>query len=269
MEAFADPSIKGIFSIIGGNDSVRLEPFVDLNVLQANPKVFMGYSDTTASHFLCLKAGLSSFCGPSILAEFAENVECFAYTIESVRRTLFSSTPLGVIEPERERWTGQGLAWDRPGNAKMKRKTFSPLGPQLLQGEGVVEGSLLGGCIEVLEMLRATPLWPAPEVWDGSVLFLEVSEENPPVDFFRRWIRGYASMGVLQRVKAVLFGRPMCLPDSPMMRGYDLVLQEVVHDECGLVDLPLVTQLDFGHSDPKFVLPIGQRVVSDCVKRQL
>ena len=64
MEAFADPTIKGIFATIGGEDSIRLLPFVNLDTIRDNPKIFMGYSDTTISHLMCYKAGLVSFYGP-------------------------------------------------------------------------------------------------------------------------------------------------------------------------------------------------------------
>jgi muramoyltetrapeptide carboxypeptidase LdcA involved in peptidoglycan recycling len=73
MEAFLDPSIKAIISTIGGDDSIRLMPFVDLNIIGNNPKIFMGYSDTTVTHFMCLKAGLSSFYDPAVMNGFAEN----------------------------------------------------------------------------------------------------------------------------------------------------------------------------------------------------
>lgn len=46
MQAFSDSRIKGIFSCIGGDDSIRLLPFIDFDVIAANPKVFLGYSDT-------------------------------------------------------------------------------------------------------------------------------------------------------------------------------------------------------------------------------
>jgi muramoyltetrapeptide carboxypeptidase LdcA involved in peptidoglycan recycling len=41
MEVFADPSIKGIVSTIGGDDSIRILPFLDLSVIRENPKVFL------------------------------------------------------------------------------------------------------------------------------------------------------------------------------------------------------------------------------------
>src|SRR4051794_24882965 len=77
MQAFADPTIKAIISMIGGEDSVRILPYIDLDVIRTHPKIFMGYSDTTVTHFACWKAGLSSFYGPSFMAGFAENAGMF------------------------------------------------------------------------------------------------------------------------------------------------------------------------------------------------
>lgn len=87
MNAFLDESIKGIISCIGGNDSIRMLPYIDFNIIRENPKVFIGYSDTTISHFICLKAGLSSIYGPSVLMDFAENVKMPDYTISSIKKT--------------------------------------------------------------------------------------------------------------------------------------------------------------------------------------
>ena len=75
MQAFSDPSIAGIVSTIGGDDSIRLLPHLDLDALRQNPKIFIGFSDTTALHFACITAGLRSFYGPSLMAGFAENAQ--------------------------------------------------------------------------------------------------------------------------------------------------------------------------------------------------
>ncbi len=122
MQAFADPSIKGIFSTIGGNDSIRLLPFMDLSLIRDNPKIFMGYSDTTISHLICYKAGLVSFYGPSIMAEFAENGGLFPYMVESLRKTLFSSDVIGEVKPSTEGWTVELLDWADPANQQRRRK---------------------------------------------------------------------------------------------------------------------------------------------------
>ena len=101
MDAFINPEIKAIFSCIGGEESVRMLPWIDFDVIRQNPKPFVGYSDSTITHLICLKAGLSSFYGPSLLAELAENVRIFDYTARWLQRALFEPEPLGRIDPRR------------------------------------------------------------------------------------------------------------------------------------------------------------------------
>ena len=54
MDAFRDDSIRAVISSIGGDDTVRLLPYVDFDVLRNNPKIFTGFSDTTTNHFMLL-----------------------------------------------------------------------------------------------------------------------------------------------------------------------------------------------------------------------
>lgn len=67
MDAFKDDSIKAIICAIGGNDTYKLLPYIDYEVIRNNPKIFMGYSDTTVNHLMMNKAGLVSFYGPTIM----------------------------------------------------------------------------------------------------------------------------------------------------------------------------------------------------------
>lgn len=110
MSAFSDTSIKGIFSCIGGEESIRMLPYIDFNIIRNNPKIFIGYSDTTVSHFICLKGNLSSFYGVSILAELAENIEIFDYTTHWLKKVLFETSPIGLI-PATNEWTGERIEW--------------------------------------------------------------------------------------------------------------------------------------------------------------
>src|SRR5690625_4109367 len=176
MTAFADEDIKGIFANIGGEDSIRLLPFIDFNVIHNNPKIFIGYSDVTISHLFCLKAGLSSFYGPTILTDFAENVQMDDYTVEMAKRTFFSNAPIGEIQPAAE-WTSEILPWEEQ-NKDTKRSRQKNKGYELLQGDGVVRGRLIGGCIEVLEFAKETELWPDDWQWEDNILFFETLEEK-------------------------------------------------------------------------------------------
>ncbi|MCB9988575.1 MAG: LD-carboxypeptidase [Rhodospirillales bacterium] len=263
MQAFSDFSINGIIATIGGEDSVRLIPWLDFGVIRNNPKIFMGYSDTTNAHLACVKAGLTSFYGPSIMAGFAENGGLFPYMEEAVRKTLFSSDPVGDI-PQADGWTVEFLDWANPDNQAIKRNMSSPLGRRVLQGTGTVQGHLMGGCLDVFPMVVGTELWPDKELWQGAILFLETSEEAPPVESVKRWLRNLGAQGIFDAVNGVILGRPGGpVPVDELMR-YDAILQKVVAEEFCQPDLPLMTQMDFGHTDPMFVLPYGVQAEIDC-----
>jgi len=268
MQAFSDPSIKGIITSIGGDDSIRLLPYIDLNVIRDNPKVFMGYSDTTISHLICFKAGLVTFYGPTIMAGFGENGGLFPYMTNSVQKTLFQSAPIGIIEPNTDGWTVERLEWGEPANQEKKRTLNPCTGWKYLQGKGTHQGHLLGGCIEVLDWLRGTELWPNNEQWQDAILFLETSEEAPPPANVKYMLRAFAVLGVFKNLLGIIFGRPGGEFPIERFEEYDQVILQVVRDEEKLEDLPIITNMDFGHTDPMFVLPYGVTAEIDCEKKK-
>ncbi|KAB2334895.1 LD-carboxypeptidase [Cytobacillus depressus] len=261
MTAFKDERIKGIFANIGGEDSIRLLPYIDFDVIRENPKIFMGYSDVSVSHLFCHKAGISSFYGPAILTDFAENVEMDPYTIEMVNRTLFSNEIIGDIQPAKE-WTSEHLEWLEEN--KNKRRTMQRnLGYEVLQGSGVVQGHLIGGNIEVLEFAKGTELWPDKKYWNGSILFFETSEEKPDPNFIKYWLRNYAVQGILQKANGIIFGKPQ---DEKYYDEYKVEIRKVMK-EFQLEDLPILYNLNFGHTEPKFILPYGATAEINCDKK--
>lgn len=261
MRAFFDSSIKGIISTIGGDDSIRLLPFIDLSIIRNNPKIFLGYSDTTISHLVCHKAGLTSFYGPSVMVEFAENGGMFPYVIQSLRKTLFSSKVIGDVNPEIDGWTVERLDWADPANQQVKRKLNPSTGWRFLQGHGIHRGHLMGGCLEVLDWARGTAIFPAN--WQDAILFLETSEEAPPPETVKRTLRAFAALHILSKLSGILFGRPGGEVPVEKFREYDKAILQVVNEEEGLTDLPIITQMDFGHTSPVFVLPYGVQAEID------
>ncbi|HLR51980.1 MAG TPA: S66 peptidase family protein [Candidatus Avamphibacillus sp.] len=258
MMAFSDKSIKAIIANIGGSESIRLLPYIDFEVIRENPKIFMGYSDTTISHLFCHKAGLSSFYGPAIMVDFAENVEMDPYTIEMVNRTLFSSEVIGKIEPA-SRWTSERLEWDVE-NKHTRRRMQENQGYEVLQGSGVVQGRLIGGCIGVLEFAKGTMIWPDSSYWKDSILFFETSEEKPEPEQITRWLRNYAAQGILHQANGIIFAKPQ---DEAFYDEYKTAIKTVTK-EYQLEDLPILYNLNFGHTEPKMILPYGALAEIDC-----
>lgn len=268
MAAFADPDIAGIVASIGGDDSIRLIPHLDLEVLRRNPKVFIGFSDTTSLHLACHAAGLTSFYGPSLMAGFAENGGMHRFTADGVRKALFEVEPIGLVAPNEEGWTAERLEWGDPALQAQPRKLHPADPPRMLQGSGTASGRLLGGCAEVLEMAKGTVWWPPLAAWDGAILFYETSEEAPAPGYIRYWLRNFAAQGILQNLSGILLARP----DPGNDESYRARLEEAVVEtlaEAGVAELPVLSGLDFGHTQPMLTLPCGAMARIDCADASL
>jgi muramoyltetrapeptide carboxypeptidase LdcA involved in peptidoglycan recycling len=202
------------------------------------------------------------------MAGFGENGGLFRYMVESVRRALFSPAPIGEVAPNTEGWAVEPLDWADPENQSRRRTLHPCTGWRFLQGEGVHRGHLIGGCFEVLDWLRGTRSWPADDLWQDAILFLETSEEAPPSSLVQRGLRSYAAMGLLERLSGILVGRPGGEVPPEQFEEYDEAVLQVVVAEEGLLDLPIVSGMDFGHTDPMFVLPYGVQAQIDCGARR-
>jgi len=208
MAAFKDPLVKAIITMIGGDDTIRLLPYICFDTIRNNPKIFMGYSDTTANHFMMYKAGLVSFYGPCIMCEFAENVAMHDYTKHYIMSMLFDPQAKLSITPS-PKWTGQHLDWADAGNNNIARDMApNPRGHELLQGEGIARGRLLGGCLDVLPMIIGTEIWPAISQWQDAILFLETSEECPRPADVKYLLRNLAAQGIISRLAGIIVGKP-------------------------------------------------------------
>jgi len=261
MDAFSDSSVKAIISNIGGEDSIRTLPFIDLNIIKNNPKIFLGFSDSTITHAACYKAGLSSFYGTSVLGGFAENGGMHTYQIDDLKRTLFSTKPVGQILPNDQGWTSERLEWTNVDLQNTKRHLTQSKGWNFLQGKGKIQGRLIGGCIEVLEFLKGTEFWYDKADWQDAILFIETSEDMPPPDYFRWWLRNYAAQGIFHQLKGIIMGRPY---NNKYVDEYNRELIKVVREEEGLISLAIITEMDFGHTCPTFTIPYGVMAEIDC-----
>lgn len=269
IEALEDKSVKGMICSIGGEDSIRVNQFINPEIIKRHPKMFMGYSDATTTHLWMYKAGLVSFYGPTIMAGFAENHSMPAYMKEYVYKNVFSSQVIGKIQPNQEGWTTEFLDWAVESNQNIQRRLQPSVGPLTLQGTGKFKGHLIGGCVEVLEMLRGTEYWPEPSEFDGAILFLETAESEFLPMYFARAMRSYGVMGILDRISGIIMGRPGGNLPVEKFAEFHRTLQKIVREEFNLPNLPLIVNMDFGHTDPMFTLPYGLLAEADCGNHEI
>lgn len=169
--AFADENIDGVICTRGGWGSAELLPLLDRELVLANPKAFVGYSDHTSLHvWFWNECGMQTFHAPMV-ADWsnADGVD--------------ERTWRAVIE-------GVG-AWS-VGRAD---------GLRILR-EGSVEGRLLGGCLSILAEGLGTP-WGL-RIEEPCVLFLEDVGVKPYQ--WDRMLQHLKFAGVMERVAGVILG---------------------------------------------------------------
>ncbi len=263
--ALTNPEVAGSVSTIGGDDSVRVLPFLDPQLIRANPKVLMGFSDTTITLTAFLNAGVVAFHGPTFMTDLAENGGIVPAVEQSIRTTLFDAEP-APWQPA-PAWTEEFLDWSDPTNQARARRFEPNPGWRWLQGATAVEGHVVGGNVEVLEFLKGTRWWPRPELWRGAVLLLETSEEVPTPAAVERFVRNYGHQEILSQLAAVLVARPMGYT-AEQCEDLERLVLDVLAD-FGREDMPLVTWLDTGHTSPHVVVPLGCCVRVDPARQSI
>lgn len=266
-DAFADQRIKAVFASIGGDDSLRILPYLNREIITAHPKILMGYSDTTTLHTCLNLWGNVSFHGPAIMAGFSQMNGMGSTYKRHVRELLFEAHP-SYEYPLYSHYSDGYPDWGDPLNTGKFNTPVPNSGPRVLQGSGAVEGILFGGCLEVLEFLKATDYWPAPDFWRDKILFFETSEEAPAVHNVKWMLRNYGLQGVFSKVSALMFGRAARYDDARKNQLDDMI-KDVVGHEFKCPTLPIISNMDFGHTDPQIVLPLGIKARLDTVTGRL
>jgi muramoyltetrapeptide carboxypeptidase LdcA involved in peptidoglycan recycling len=266
-QAFADPTIKAVFTSVGGEDSLRLLPLLDLALITANPKILMGYSDITTLLVFAHGGGLVTFHGPQVMAGFAQWPSLpHAYRQRIVD---FLRHPSPTYDYHAfGAFTDGYPEWAFPENATRIKHLQADGGWRWLQGRGVRQGRLFGGCIEVMAFIQGTRYWPDDGFWQDRILFVETSEEMPTIQAVKRMLRTMGVAGVFERLSALLVGRPFGY-DEAMKRAFDEMVVGVVAGEFGCRDLPIVANVDIGHTDPQWIVPIGCLAEVDVEARRI
>ncbi|MBI5832182.1 MAG: LD-carboxypeptidase [Armatimonadetes bacterium] len=225
--AFADPEIDAVWCSRGGYGSMRLLGSLDWDLLAANPKPFVGYSDITAlQQAMAARLGWVTFSGPMVASGHGYGRE-------------------GGIEPGTEsdvwRWLRPTAAGQPLANAD--GSSFTVLRP------GRAQGVLLGGNLSLFTALVGTPYLP---VLDGAILAIEDVGEKPyAVD---RMLLQLELAGVFDRIGALLIGDfAQYLTDG----ATGPAVEELVMERVGGRDLAVVSNVVHGHCDRRLTLPIG------------
>ena len=238
-EAFSDKNVKGIVTVIGGFNSNQLLRYINWELIKNNPKILCGFSDITAlNNSFFAKAGLVTYSGPNY-STFGQKLH-LDYTIEYFKKCLMSEDPFEIVASKQ--WSDDEWYKNQDDRHLVNNSGF------LTINEGVAEGTILGANLCTLNLLQGTEFMPALK---GSVLFLEDDSESQPHTFDRD-LQSLIHLPGFDGVRGIAIGR---FQKGSNMTG-DL-LRQIIKTKKELEGLPVVANVDFGHTDPKITFPVG------------
>lgn len=240
--AFADKNVKAIFTVIGGFNSNQLLRYINWDLIRDNPKIFCGFSDVTAlNNSILAKTGLVTYSGPHY-STFGQKLY-LDYTLDYAKKCLMSDEPIDIIPSEN--WSDDLWYFDQDKRELIKNEGW------LIINEGQAEGTIVGGNLCTYNLLQGTEYFPSLE---NTVLFIEDDSESQPHHFDRN-LQSIIHQPGFEGVKGIVIGRLQ--KDSHMTNDK---LTKIIKTKKELDNLPVIANVDFGHTDPKITYPIGGEV---------
>ena len=240
-EAFLDSSVDAVLATIGGFNCNELLPYLDYDLIAQNPKIFCGYSDTTALlNAIYAKTGMQTYMGPSYSSfKMKEGQEYQSQSwLNAVTQDDYD------LVPSKE-WSSD--PWYDP----TKPRHFMPTEWKVYNA-GSASGTIIGGNLSTFGLLRGTPYAPQEE---NYILFMEEAEEDDYIEFARHLA---ALLQAYPNPQAVIIGR---FPKECEMT--EEILLAILDKHPLLKTIPVLYDLDFAHTQPLFTITIGAQATLD------
>ena len=238
-DAFADPAVRAIFAVIGGFNVNQVLRYIDWDIIRKNPKVFIGYSDTTAlQHAILAKTNLVTYSGPAY-STFGQKLH-FDYTLEYFKKCLMSEEPY-EIHPS-SAWSDDAWYLYQNNRTLIPNEGWWPL------AEGVAQGKIVGANLCTLNLLQGTEYFPD---LSDAILFLE-DDVEADYNHFDRDLESLLSVPSAKTIKGIVIGR--------FQKKSEITREKVKRlfaIRPYLKNIPIVANGDFGHTNPMITFPIG------------
>ncbi|MBU2592796.1 MAG: S66 peptidase family protein [Patescibacteria group bacterium] len=241
-DAFDDSNIKAVLTVIGGFNSNQLLRYINWDLIKSNPKILCGFSDVTAlNNSFYAKTGLVTYSGPHY-STFGQELH-FEYTLENFEKCLFSSESFAINSSDN--WS------DDPWYQDQKNRKLVENEGWLTINKGETEGTIIGGNLCTFNLLQGTEYFPSLK---DSVLFLEDDEESQP-HHFDRDLQSLIHLPVFGGVRGLVIGRFQKASNMDHAK-----LRKIIGTKQELKNIPVIANVDFGHTDPKITFPVGGEV---------
>ncbi|MGM9923082.1 MAG: S66 peptidase family protein [Bacillus sp. (in: firmicutes)] len=238
-EAFADKNVKGILTVIGGFNSNELLPYIDYELLKQNPKILCGFSDITAlTTAISTKCNFITYSGPHFSSFQMTGLQ--QYQTEYFIKCLMNETTYEV-QPS-TKWSDD--LWFSDQENRMYEET-----KWKIYSHGEATGKLFVGNLCTLNLLQGTEYMPDV---NNCILFVEDDELTTPEIFARDLT---SLLQVTKGLKGLLIGR-----FQRVSKVTEEQLHFILNKHPQLKNIPVLYDVDFGHTQPLLTLPIGGTV---------
>lgn len=238
-EAYADANVKAIMTSIGGFHANDLLHKIDYDLIRNNPKPMIGFSDITAlQNAIYAKTGIPQFSGPHFSTLGME--KGLDYTLEQFARVVLVGK--SAVVPVASSWSDDLWFLDQKN-----REFVANEGPVAVV-HGKAEGHLVGGNLCTFSLLQGTPFMPSLQ---DKILFLE-DDSDTTIHVFIRQLQSVFHQPGAQQVRALLVGRFQ----KQSKIDVNVLSNRLKHMDI-IKNIPVVLNLDFGHTTPQMTLPIG------------
>ena len=256
MWAFENTDVKAIIANIGGNDSVRLLPYLDPEMIKSNPKILCGYSDVMTLHLYCHQLGLTTFYGDNLLTTIGEAQGWHEFSRYWFEKTLFDASPIGNIPPSKNWSHGKNHHTD----PKYLREYIPNYGYIRVQGHGKVCGRLFGGHGGIAEYEPDCGITLRKSDFKDAIFFYEDIPEIWSKDYIRSFFEWLGDNDFLRVINGIVIGK---MRSHEPFEPYADIIRKVVSEKYHRPDMPIMYGLNFGHASPICVLPYGAMAEMD------
>lgn len=241
-DAFSDPNVKGILTAIGGFNINQLLNDIDFELIKRNPKILCGFSDITALlNAIYAKTGLITYYGPHFSSFGMKHG--FDYTPAYFKRMLMKREPVTVADSEQ--WS------DDLWYIHQEQRDFILNEGRLVLNPDMCEGRIIGGNLCTLNLLLGSEYMPDV---DGSILFLE-DDDLSEKEFLREFDRNLQALlhhAKGKNIKGLVIGRAQINSFMSLDKW-----QRMIELKPELKNIPIMVNMNFGHTTPIFTFPIG------------
>ncbi len=243
-EMFANKDIDAIFAIRGGVGATRILSKIDYNIIEKNPKIFIGYSDITALQYAFFKkTNLISFHGAVAVSNFSE------YTINSFNNLFFNNiTTINYASPTFER----GIE-----NREFDLITLK---------HGIAEGKIVGGNLSLMTAVIGTKF--DIDYTDKIVMIEEIDEYPYKID---RMLTQLMSATNLKKANAIVMGifKNCSNVSKNLSDSESLPLQTIFGEIFEKMNVPIIYGFPFGHLREQTLFPFGATAKIDTYTNEL